>query len=69
MDRRDGQVSALDFPNLDRLEPMIRSMASVILVVTLGLLYHMVLEKFTVLLEILITEASSKLEKKSNIRK
>lgn len=69
MDRRDGQVSALDFPNLDRLEPMIRSMASVILVVTLGLLYHMVLEKFTVLLEILITEASSKLKKKSNIRK
>ena len=45
MDGRHGQVGALDLPDLDRLEPVVRFVAAVVGVVTFGLGDDVVLEE------------------------
>ena len=61
MDRTDTQVGTLDLPDLDRLEPVVRSVALVVVVVSLRLLDDLVLEESSVLGQVLVGEAGADL--------
>ena len=57
----DAQVSALDLPHLDRLKPMVRLVAGVIVVISLGFLSQILLEEAGVLGKVLVGETSPNL--------
>ena len=61
MYRADTEVGTLDLPHLDRLEPVVRGVALVVVVVGLGLLNDLILEEGGVFGQILVGEAGADL--------
>ena len=63
MDRRNGQVSALDFPDLNRLKPNVRADVGAVSepVVGLGSVNDVVFEECGLSREILVRESSANL--------